>query len=224
MRLIEMTVGQNFTINVHIGENSLFFQSVVREIMTKKNFILADAVIRDGKPVSLRGKNVVVDLLFTPESDEIKPLIFKNVTSTLVKKNTGEYFYTFTTLAEGLPFNRREHFRCYVGIPSSLQCSLNSKACNALIKDVSSSGFAVVCDESVVLTPGQLVHTVLNDQPRTNGETFNFHLYGLVQRSQSLDNGKILYGCRLNEPVNGLDRYIMEKERARLKRRGGWDL
>lgn len=223
MRLIELTVGQKFTISVRVGEQTLTFPSAVQEVISKKNFIVADAVIREGKPVSFRAKNVIVDIIVCPEGSD-KPLLFKNVTSAVVKKNSGEYCYTFTTLAEGLIFNRRENFRCYVGIPSSLQCSLNSTACSTLIRDVSSTGFAVICDESIVLTPGQLVHTVLNDQPKTNGEIYNFHLYGLVQRSQSLDNGKILYGCRLNESVNGLDKYIMEKERIRLKHRSGRDM
>ena len=41
---------------------------------------------------------------------------------------------------------------------------------------------------------------------------------------QELDNGKILYGCRLTDRVPGLDKYIMAKERYRLRRTNGGNL
>ena len=93
-----------------------------------------------------------------------------------------------------------------------------------MIRDVSYTGFAVVCDADFSAECGQLLHTVLNDQPKENGTVYNFHLYGLIARVQELDNGKILYGCQLTGPVRGLDKYIMEKERARLKSTNGGNL
>ena len=49
-------------------------------------------------------------------------------------------------------------------------------------------------------------------------------MYGLLTRTQELENGKILYGCRLNNPVPGLEAYIMKKERLRLKKSNGGNL
>ena len=60
--------------------------------------------------------------------------------------------------------------------------------------------------------------------PQKNGTVYSFHLYGLIARIQELDNGKVLYGCKLTGPVPGLDKYIMEKERLRLKSTNGGNL
>ena len=35
----------------------------------------------------------------------------------------------------------------------------------------------------------------------------------------TLENGLFLYGCRLNNPVPGLEQYIIKKERAVLRKR-----
>ena len=74
------------------------------------------------------------------------------------------------------------------------------------------------------LEPGQLVHTVLNDRPLDGGVSYSFQLYGLVARIQELENGKRLFGCKLNNPIHGLDKYIVEKERIRLKNSNGGNL
>ena len=221
MRISDLQPQQNISLLVSVNGTSLTFESKVQENYPRKNMILADPIIRDGKPVSFRGKNIIVNLLASFKDE--KPLLFKNVTTKLLKKSNGEFCYSFTTIADGIAYNRRENFRCYVGIYSSVQ-RVNSAAHNAMIRDVSYTGFAVVCDADFSAECGQLLHTVLNDQPKENGTVYNFHLYGLIARVQELDNGKILYGCQLTGPVRGLDKYIMEKERVRLKSTNGGNL
>ena len=43
-------------------------------------------------------------------------------------------------------------------------------------------------------------------------------MYGIVVRSQDLENGKIVYGCKLNNHVGGLENYVALKERMNLKK------
>ncbi len=222
MRIGDLQPEQNISLLVNVNGTSLTFESKVQENYPRKNMIIADPVIREGKPVSFRGKNIIVNLLASFQDE--KPLLFKNVSSKLLKKSNGEFCYCFTTIAEGVIYNRRENFRCYVGIGSSVQRGINSAAHTALIRDVSYTGFAVVCDADFSAECGQLLHTVLNDQPKENGTVYSFHLYGLIARIQELDNGKVLYGCKLTGPVPGLDKYIMEKERLRLKSTNGGNL
>ena len=75
----------------------------------------------------------------------------------------------------------------------------------------------MVSKEDLKLEVNQTVHAVLNDHMDETAENFNFHLYGLVARIQELENGLFLYGCRLNNPVPGLEQYIIKKERAVLR-------
>ncbi len=222
MLLGDLEPEQHISLLVNVNGTSMTFESKVLENYPQKKMILADAVTKDGKPISFRGANIVVNILITFQDE--KPLLFRNVTSKLLKKSNGAYCYCFTSPAEGVAYNRRENFRCYVGLNSSAQRELNAPAHSVLIRDVSYTGFAVVCDPTFTAACGQTLHTVLNDQPRENGAPYSFHLYGLIARIQELDNGKILYGCRLTAPVHGLDKYIMEKERVRLRSTNGGNL
>lgn len=222
MRIEELKPGQEITLLVYVKNNSLAFTSKVQEVNPLKHIIFADAVFQGEKPISFRGKGVILNVLASV-GDE-KPHLFKNVSSTLLKRSDGTLCYSLTTIAESVTYNRRKNFRCYVGIETSIRIGSNRAAHEAIIRDVSSTGFAVVCDNDVKFLPGHLVHVVLNDQIEEYGEKFFFHLYGLVSRIQELENGKTVYGCRLNNHVNGLDAYIMKKERYRLKHNSGSNL
>lgn len=216
MRIEELRPGQELTLFVSVHSNSLVFTSKVQEINRKRHMIFADAVFQNGRPISFRGKGVVLNVLAATGND--KPHLFKNVANTLLRKSDGTLCYSLTTIAESVAYNRRENFRCYVGIETSIQVGANRAAYEAIIKDVSSNGFAVVCDNNVRFPLGSLVHVVLNDRIDGFGEWYVFHLYGLVARIQELENGRIIYGCRLNNHVAGLDSYLMKKERNRLKK------
>ncbi len=222
MLIEELKPGQEISLLINVNNNSLVFTSRVQETLPRKHTIFAEAVFKGTKPLSFRGKGVVLDILATTEDD--KPHLFKNVSNVLLKRANGTFCYGFTTLAESVTYNRRQNYRCYVGIETYIRFGPNQAAHEAIIRDISSTGFAVVCDSDVKFIPGNLIHVVLNDQIEDFGEKYYFHLYGLVARIQELENGKVVYGCRLNNNVKGLDAYIMKKDRYRLKRRNGNDL
>ena len=171
----------------------------------------------DDKIISFRGKGLLVDLLVTLPDD--KPQLFKNVTTNVVKRADGTLCYTVFSIVGSKTYNRRQSYRCYVGIETAIQCGLNRSAHDVIIKDISYNGFAVVSKEDLELGVNQTVHAVLNDHLEETAENFNFHLYGLVARVQELENGLFLYGCRLSNPVPGLEQYIVKKERAVLRKR-----
>ncbi len=216
MRIEELKPGQELTLFVSVKKNSLVFTSRVQEINPRRHMVFADAVFQEGKPISFRGKGVILNVL-AATGDE-KPHLFKNVSNTLLRRSDGTLCYSLTTIAESVAYNRRENFRCYVGIETSIRIGSNRAAYEAIIRDVSSNGFAVVCDSEVKFMAGSLVHVVLNDQIDGFGEKYTFHLYGLIVRIQELENGRTVYGCRLNNHVAGLDTYLMKKERNRLKK------
>lgn len=221
MRIEELTPEMPVTFLVRVGAEQLTFETKIIELIPKKRLVLAQAIIRDSKVITFRGKNLIVDVLAQPQND--KPQLFKNVTVTTMKK--GETFcYNLATIAESKPYNRRQSYRCYLGISTSLQLGMNRLAVPVIVRDVSVSGFAVVADEDLSLMDNQVLHVVVNDYIEETAENYSFHLYGLLTRTQELENGKFLYGCRLNNPVPGLEAYIMKKERLRLKKSNGGNL
>lgn len=221
MRIEELLPGQKVSLLVDVSGTTLNFDTTVQEAYPKKRFVLLNPIMRDDKAISFKGKGIVVNIVVNIDD---KPHLFKNVTIELQKKPDGKLCYTVTTLAESLLYNRRENFRCFIGLRSSVQFGPNRAAQPAMIRDVSYSGFAIVCENDIVIEPNRMVHVVLRDRIEETEENYIFHLYGIVKRVQDLENGNILYGCKLNDRVPGLDQYIMAKERIRLRKTNGGNL
>ena len=217
MQIDDLTAGLSLNFLIHLNTEQLQFESKILEVYPRRHTLLAEGVFTDDKIISFRGKGLVVDLIVTfPEE---KPQLFKNVTTNVVKRADGTLCYTVFSVAGSKTYNRRQSYRCYVGIETAVQCGLNRAAHDVIIKDISYNGFSVVSKEDLKLEVNQTVHAVLNDHMDETAENFNFHLYGLVARIQELENGLFLYGCRLNNPVPGLEQYIIKKERAVLRKR-----
>lgn len=222
MRMEEVTTGTPITLLVTINGKQLSFNSQIQEVYPKRHLVLAEPVFLDEKIISFRGKNILVDIVVSFPDE--KPQIFKNVTVITMKRADNSLCYSLSTFAESKTFNRRESYRCYVGIPTAVQCGPNHPAHNAVIRDVSLTGFSVTCNQDTELSPDKIIHVLLNDYIEELAENFSFHLYGMIVRSQELENGKTVYGCRLNNHVGGLENYIMKKERIRLQNTNGGKL
>lgn len=217
MQIDDLTAGLSLSFIIHLNNEELQFESRILEVYSRRHTLLAEGVFTDDKIISFRGKGLLVDLLVTLPDD--KPQLFKNVTTNVVKRADGTLCYTVFSIVGSKTYNRRQSYRCYIGIETAIQCGLNRSAHDVIIKDISYNRFAVVSREDLELGVNQTVHAVLNDHLEETAENFNFHLYGLVARVQELENGLFLYGCRLSNPVPGLEQYIVKKERAVLRKR-----
>lgn len=222
MRIEELTPGLNVTFLVTINGEFISFETKIQEVYAKKHLVLADPIYHNNKIVSFRGKNIIVDVLV--KIGNKNPQLFKNVTVTTMRKPDNSLCYNLATIAESKPYNRRQHFRCYVGLPSVIQFGPNKAAQDAIIRDVSLSGFSVTCHKDMQISQNQIVHALFHDYIGELDERFSMHLYGLIVRSYELENGNIVYGCRLNTRVSGLDNYIAKKERIRLRNCNGGKL
>lgn len=220
MFLVEVLTFQKIVLIAEANGVSKSFDVKVQEVYPKKGFIVTDAIVKDGKPVSFRSANISLSIMVAGEKEK-KPTIFRNVESKLFQRPNGEYCYTFSCEEEGVPFNRRESFRCYVGKKSNARLGMNTPLINVIILDVSSTGFAIICDKKEKAEIGSLIITSLEDQPQEEGKIFSLQLKGIVKRTQEYDKDRVLYGCQLAQPVNGLNTYIMEKERVRLRATSG---
>ncbi len=219
MRIDEVKADQTVTLLVNVNGEQLTFDTVVEQVTPGKGTILLKTLFVEGKVVTFRGNNLTVDLLVKPQDDV--PQIFKQVTIALVKKFDGTLSYSVTSVVSSKVYNRRESFRCFVGIPTSVQKMLNTVPYDAVIKDISVGGFSLVVPDELKFENEQIIHVVLNDFIEELSETYSFHLYGLVVRSEPLDKGRILYGCKFNKKIAGIENYIMKKERVRLKKNNG---
>ena len=211
-------LGITFYVNTYDGQQMLF-ESSITEVDPKKHLVLAEAITKDEKVVSLKGKGITVDMVAAIPDE--KPILFKNVQVETLKLDQNSFCYNVVTPKEGSNFNRREAYRCFVGNPTTLRNGKDMEDHDVVIKDVSVSGFAITCGGELELEPGQLVHVLLEDYIEEIDREYSFHLYGLMVRKQELEHGKVIYGFRLNNHVGGLENYLTQKERIRLRNSRG---
>lgn len=217
MHIEELEVGRSLTIQVVIGAEQLEFPLTVLEVVPKKHGIFTTAILRDEKVLSFKAAGILTHLIVA--FNENKPHVFYNVTIQTLKSDDGNYCYFISTPAPSKEFNRRGAFRCYVGLRGSVQVGVGTTGLDTTIKDVSATGFSFVLPATAkAIKAGSIAHIVLADYLKETGENFKFPLTGIVVRSYKMENGNVVYGCKLNAKVIGLDRYILVKERLRLNK------
>ena len=220
MKITELTQGQDITIIASMGAQQMEFKTSICEVAPLSKVVLATPVYRDDKLITFRGKDLFTDVL-VPTSDGSTPQLFKNLDVTLVKKADGSLWYNLFTIEESKSYNRRGAFRCSVGVESVLQSNATREPLDIIIKDVSVTGFAFICSKDVPIGKDMVVQTILHDYIPEVSELYDFQLYGIVARSYEHDDTRMVHGCRLNHSLPGLEKYIVTKERIRLRNTHG---
>lgn len=218
MYMEELTRGTPITFIVRIKGRQFNFDTQISDVIEKKNMVLADVIYSNDKVVTFNGDDVEINILVMPQDD--KPQMFQDVKVTAIRKSDNTLGYRLETTSVGKPYNRRGAYRCFVGIPSFLHNSINNSSEDIVIKDVSITGFAITCGPEIELDNNNIIHVVLTDYVKECNEKYSFNMCGVVVRKQELENGKVIYGCRLNDEVNGLDKYIATKDRVSIQKNG----
>lgn len=106
---------------------------------------------------------------------------------------------------------KRESFRIYIGIP--VDCQIEGEDSFVLLVDVSEKGFRIVRRESTALKEGTFAELHVED------EEFDFVLQGIIVWSKQIDDGKIMYGCKLLKEKSSeeLLPYIKVKQKKLLE-------
>lgn len=216
MNLYDLVRQQEVTLSINMNQKHLAFETNIQEIFPEKQLLIVDPIYHDGKIITFNIPELTVDIIVYPENEA--PQVFKKAKITLTRKPDGSYCYVLSATKESRKHNRREHFRCFVGLPTSVRSETNGIAHEAIIRDVSIRGFSITCDKSVKIQEGQYIDIMLKDYIRESAESYLFNFHGKVVRAQELDHNKMLYGCRLNKAIDGLESYIIRKERVQLKR------
>lgn len=217
MHIEELTPSQSITFFVLAGDQKLEFPSTVLETYPRKHMIIAEPILRNNKIVSFSGEGVQVHLIVN-FSDQ-RPVIFQNIKILTSKNSDDSFCYVITCASESKEYNRRGAFRCFLGLSTMVRVSSEKDAMEAIIKDVSVTGFAftlTALDNDLPI--GATVHMALNDFIEETGKNFSFQLIGNIVRCYSLESGKKIYGCQMTTRVIGLDRYLTEKERIRIQK------
>jgi hypothetical protein len=202
---VELPVGANFLFDVSVHKQELEFPSEVVEV--HDSYILTKPVMSKGKVVGLSGEGIHVGMSYLRQSKP--PIVWKGLGCTVVKSK-GRILYKVVASSVGFEVNRREAFRLFLGLEAVARVGSNRRAMDVILKDVSTSGFAFVVEHDIENVENMPVRLVFKDMER------NYDLTGYIIRKIKADEGKYIYGCRLNAKNQLLGHYINLKQRQLL--------
>ena len=210
MYLHEVEIGSKITILVGIGSQTLSFDTVVEE--PAENGILSEPVYRDDKLVGFRTKGLVIRLHVANASDQ-KVYEFINVEILNVKTADEKIHHKMICKTEGRQINRRTAVRVWLGLDGIAQIGLNHQAYEVMVKDISVSGISFIFHKDMDVEPGTISHITFHD----TDARVKFSLSAIIVRKAVMEDGKVLYGCKLNQESPAIVKYVNDKQREKLK-------
>ena len=210
MLLQEIDVGSKATILVRIGSQTLTFDTIVQE--PSEDGILTEPIYRNDKLIGFRTKGLIITVQICNMSDE-KVYEFNNVEILNVRTKDGEIHHKMICKYPGKQINRRTAVRVWLGIDGVARVGANRTAYTVVVKDISISGISFILHKDMGIEAGEMAHITFNDvDARTK-----FSLSAIIVRSAEMEDGRVLYGCRLNQESPAIAKYIADKQREKLK-------
>ena len=210
MLLQEIDVGSKATILVRIGSQTLTFDTPVQE--PAEDGVLTEPIYRNDKLIGFKTKGLIITVQICNLSDE-KVYEFNNVEILNVKTKDGEIHHKMLCKYPGKQINRRTAVRVWLGIEGVARVGVNRTAYNVIVKDISVSGISFILHKDMGIDPGEMAHITFNDvDARTK-----FSLSAIIVRTAEMEDGRVLYGCRLNQENPAISKYVTDKQREKLK-------
>ncbi|NLG05140.1 MAG: hypothetical protein GX567_15120 [Clostridia bacterium] len=218
MEISEIEIGLPITLEIKKDEQKIQFNSAVEGIDEPRRLIFLTVVEKDGKLINFG--SMPINLVIHRDDDV--PILFRNCHIELVKAADNKYMYCTVLKGLGVPYNRRNAFRCFVGLDVVVQVDSHKSTFDAILRDVSSTGFGLVFRkkdlENQEFGIGTQCHTHLVDAI-DKFQKININLHGVICRIAEVDEEKVVYGCELMIRAYEIDKYIRAKERENLRNR-----
>jgi len=210
MFLHELDIESKVTILVRIGSQTLAFDTKVEDLT--EDGILTEPIYRNDKLVGFKSKGLIITLQICNASDQ-KVYEYTNAEIINVKTKDGKVHHKMTCKAAGKQINRRTAVRVWIGLEGVAQIGINRTAYNVIVKDISISGISFILHKNMDVSPGTMVHITFHD---TEAKV-KFSLGAIIVRVAEMEDGRVLYGCRLNQESPAISKYVTDKQREKLK-------
>lgn len=205
MKINGIEVGSNVEVIVSINGNALIFESVVSEVL--ESSILVEPIMENDKTVGFADYEAQV----IAKGTDNKLFIWKGVKVKLVKFN-GRIYHQLKTEEESIPYNRRRHYRQFVGEDGF--ATYLAKTWPVIVRDVSAKGCSFVSEFDFEI--GSEITVSFSDEK----EKYTINCT-VVRHEVIEENGKNIYGCEMKFMNSKIERYIINKQRQEMQRRSG---
>ena len=210
MFLRELEVESKVTILVRIGSQTLAFDTKVEEVLDEG--ILAEPIYRNDKLVGFKTKGLIITLQICNASDQ-KVYEYTNAEILNVKTKDGKVHHKIECKNPGRQINRRTAVRVWLGMEGVAQLGINRTAYNVIVKDISVSGISFISHKNMNVEAGTMAHITFHDADAK----VKFSLGSIIVRVADMEDGRVLYGCRLNQESPAIAKYVADKQREKLK-------
>lgn len=167
----------------------------------------------------IRYKNQIVDFMRADmiinviyPRDREKPIEWRGCLIKVVEYK-GKYYHAVVCKNVGVEINRRGCLRIFVGESGSAMIGESRRNLKVTVKDVSASGFSFLCEQGVDAKTGEAVSLSFEDHIRHN----RFNVEGKIVRKVEADEGRILYGCRMDAEHKAIEEYIAQRQREQAQ-------
>lgn len=205
MLLSEIKKDAQISIVAEMGDREVELVTTVAEPMN--GAVLAHMIYQGGKRVSFHMEGLSLRMRVV-HSEENKVYEFRGVTISNVKTNDNQVYYKILCPLPSTAINRRNAVRIWLGVDGEVVA--NGKIIGAIVKDISLTGIAFIVDVPLELKTPVLVN--FEDMKQ------NFALGAVIVRKEVLEDGRILYGCRLGKESGNIAKYLNDKQRLKLRR------
>lgn len=206
MLLSEIKKDTQISIVAELGEREVELITTVAEPMS--NGVLANMIYQGGKRVSFHIEGLALRMRVV-STEENKVYEFRGVTISNVKGNDNQVYYKIICPLPSTTINRRNAVRIWLGVDGEI--AVNGKLMGAIVKDISLTGIAFIVADSLEIKTPVLVN--FSDMKQ------KFSLGAVIVRKETLEDGRILYGCRLGKESSNIAKYLNDKQRLKLRRR-----
>lgn len=207
MQINEIQIGASIEIEVKYNGRNVSFRSQV--VGMKDTSIIVNAITVDDQTLGFT-KNCQVNFLCVMEG---KVYSWENVDVKLIKYE-GNLYHKIELSGDGVPYNRRNSFRMYIGedMPLYINTSSGSSSINVLVKDISETGVAFITKDDLSINRTFRLKLKNNNRIIT--------LSGIIIRKEYLENlQSFLYGCKFNENNAILGKYIAQRQIELLRKK-----
>ena len=214
MEIYELTTAHKMSITIANARTNISLNSNI--VFVEDNKLYVEPFVYEGAILNFDSTNVSISMIAYEE--EKSPYLWQIVhIAKEVRDNTT--YHVISSNLSGVKINRRENFRLFLGIDATATL-MGGRPIQVIVKDISSSGFAVLVDMNNPIS----VHKNDIMQLEFSDKAFeeDFVLHGRVVRMDKTDK-YLLYGCRLVSENPAIDKYIANKQlenRVNAKKNG----
>lgn len=203
MEIYELTTAHKMSITIANARTNISLNSNI--VFVEDNKLYVEPFVYEGAVLNFDSANVTISMIAYEE--EKSPYLWQVVHIAKEVRDNKPYHVISSNLS-GVKINRRENFRLFLGIEGTATL-MGGKPFDVLVKDISSSGFAVLVDMNKPINVHkndimqlEFVDTIFNE---------DFVLNGRVVRMDKTDK-YLLYGCRMVTENPVIDKYIANKQ------------